>query len=854
MTVENLPTELSERFDIGESLVDGSTGQIFRATDTTSGKAGVLKIVKSEVFGASSDRQRLKRELAKQATLSHANLALPTVTGETGKVVWLFREWIDGETLAERLEAKGPLILSEALATTAQIAAGLDELHRAGLLCRDLKPSHVVLTKDNRAVIVDPGLAAPVPHDDVFELAGTPAYMSPEQAKGKLVSFRSDLYALGCVVYEIVTGEPPFEAEDVEGLLQAHISDDAPASPNTLPDPIQHLFVELMSKDPRGRPFSANAVRRVLNPYVPEDMRVNDDPDSSERSSTLPGMPSDAPPRPPSLAPPRPPSMQPPPPEPAKAEAQPPEEEANNTQPVQVEDVLEAVDALPPQESRESAPSRTSAPPPTPAAARSSAPPPPPARASAPPVSGAPPKRSSLPPAPPPPDRTSAAPEDAASADAPTEVAPTFGAMAAAAQDAGAPSPDQTQPVRAVDILSDEESGSGEGAQLDGAASVDGLDYDDDADTLARDVPDSLAAMQPAVGSNPPNPAVSATPTAPGIGAPSQPPGHSPSHPPSHPPSQPAGPQGSHPPSGYPSQPPRHSQPVTAQPAPATNNRAGCMMLGASAMILAAAIIGAGMFFLSRKEARDSVAANSPPSDTLSSHAAAPLETPPTPEPAPSLAPPATEKPPAEPTLVAGQEAAGLEAGGPEEAGPEEAGPEEAGPEEAGPGSGEPEGESGSSSQADMEAEPDAPSIASTMDQSSTRSRTSNMRTRPAAMAAAMAGSPFDQAREAARTHFSAGRFREAAAAYQRATSINPRHAGSYAGLGNARLRLQDYRGAVAAFQRAVQLSPRNSGFFTSLGHAYRASGNAAHARQAYQRALALNPTNRAAQQSLQSM
>lgn len=115
-------------------------------------------------------------------------------------------------------------------------------------------------------------------------------------------------------------------------------------------------------------------------------------------------------------------------------------------------------------------------------------------------------------------------------------------------------------------------------------------------------------------------------------------------------------------------------------------------------------------------------------------------------------------------------------------------------------------------------------------------------------------GSPFDQAREAARTAFQAGNLRGAEQAYARATTLNPRHAGSWAGLGAARSRQGNHRGAVQAYQRAVQLNPRSSGFFTSLGHALRSSGNAAGARQAYQRAVALNPNNGSAQRALQSL
>ena len=124
----------------------------------------------------------------------------------------------------------------------------------------------------------------------------------------------------------------------------------------------------------------------------------------------------------------------------------------------------------------------------------------------------------------------------------------------------------------------------------------------------------------------------------------------------------------------------------------------------------------------------------------------------------------------------------------------------------------------------------------------------SRARRRRSSRRASRGASSFDAVRTQAREHFSAHRYREAEQAYQRATALNSRHAGSWAGLGAARSQLRDYGGAAQAYQRAVQLNPHSSGFFTSLGHAYRLAGNVAAARQAYQRALALDPENGSAQ------
>jgi serine/threonine-protein kinase len=235
VTVESLPAELMQRFRIADTIGDGDTGTLLRAEEPQSGRSGVIKILKSRALSSASERQRLKRELVKQSTLANPHLALPVVTGEAGGTLWLFRDWIDGETLRDRLDRDGPLPTPESLSVAAQIAAALDELHRAGLLHRDLQPGHIMLSAGPGGVpkvtLIDAGLAGRIETDTVFDVLGTPAYVSPEQAKGKLVSFRSDLYALGCVLFEMGCGKPPY-AGSVKELLDAHANSE-PSTPSS---------------------------------------------------------------------------------------------------------------------------------------------------------------------------------------------------------------------------------------------------------------------------------------------------------------------------------------------------------------------------------------------------------------------------------------------------------------------------------------------------------------------------------------------------------------------------------------------------------------------------------------------
>lgn len=273
-----VPAELVGRLQGLESFAQSPHSAAYLATQPSSGFRGLLKIIPLRDLDA-SERGRLKRELRKQVKLSHSNLPRIVDGGELTTDLWLLRDHVDGESLAQRLRRQGPLELPEALAVLAQVASALDELHRAGILHRDVRPSRIVLQPRDGIPIVkllDAGIAARQRTGTVFDRLGTPAYMSPEQIAGKLVSFRSDLYALGCVLYEMLSGHPPFGLGDkpdgLRALLDAHQHDAPPPLAVELPPAIAALLASLLDKEPRKRPFSAQQVRRTLEPHLPPGM------------------------------------------------------------------------------------------------------------------------------------------------------------------------------------------------------------------------------------------------------------------------------------------------------------------------------------------------------------------------------------------------------------------------------------------------------------------------------------------------------------------------------------------------------------------------------------------------------
>ncbi|MCA9606058.1 MAG: serine/threonine protein kinase, partial [Myxococcales bacterium] len=271
-----LTGELSSRFSVVEPYAQGESGDLYLADDRETGRRGILKVLRLSDKVTPAERARLKRELTKQATLDPSVLAVPLVTGAEGDLPWVFREWREGVSLKVRIARDGALAVPESLVIASAIASALDELHRAGLLHRDLKAGHVILNPQPSGLpevtLVDAGVAGRVDVGTIFDVVGTAEYLSPEQAKGKLVSFRSDLYAFGCLLFEMLTGVPPFTGAP-QDLVEAHAKQDAPTPSVSLPADIATLLTKLLAKEPRDRPFSAQQVKRALEPFLPEAAR-----------------------------------------------------------------------------------------------------------------------------------------------------------------------------------------------------------------------------------------------------------------------------------------------------------------------------------------------------------------------------------------------------------------------------------------------------------------------------------------------------------------------------------------------------------------------------------------------------
>ncbi len=254
-------------YEILEPLGKGGMGEVYRARDSTLQRDVAVKVLPEDLADDPERLARLKREAQLLATLNHPNIATIHALEEHEGKSFLVLELVKGESL-ERLLARGPLPTEKALALCRQIAAALEAAHNEGIVHRDLKPANVLVTPDGRAKVLDFGIATNVKvGGDTTETAvgthltvagtliGTPAYMSPEQVRGGVIDKRSDNWAFGCLLYEVLTGRSAFGRETLADILAAVIDQepDWDALSRAGAEHVEPLIRRCLQKDPQQR-------------------------------------------------------------------------------------------------------------------------------------------------------------------------------------------------------------------------------------------------------------------------------------------------------------------------------------------------------------------------------------------------------------------------------------------------------------------------------------------------------------------------------------------------------------------------------------------------------------------------
>ncbi len=259
------------RYQIVEELGKGGMGKVYRAVDKKLNEEMALKLIKPEIASDKKTIGRFSNELKLARKISHRNVGRMYELMEEEGTHFITMEYVPGEDLKSSLRRMGPLSAGKTVFIARQICEGLAEAHRLGVVHRDLKPQNIMIDKEGNARIMDFGIARSIVGKGITGagvMIGTPEYMSPEQAEVKEVDQRSDIYSLGVILYEMVTGRAPFEGETPLGIAIKHKSE-VPKDPRErnaqIPEDLSRLILKCLEKDKEKRYQSAGEVRSELD-------------------------------------------------------------------------------------------------------------------------------------------------------------------------------------------------------------------------------------------------------------------------------------------------------------------------------------------------------------------------------------------------------------------------------------------------------------------------------------------------------------------------------------------------------------------------------------------------------------
>lgn len=269
------PRLLSERYELGEVLGYGGMSEVHRGLDTRLGRDVAVKVLRADLARDPQFQMRFRREAQNAAALNHPAIVAVydtgEVSGESGPLPYIVMEYVDGQTLREIVKTTGPMSQQRVIEVMADVCAALDFSHRHSIIHRDVKPANIMINRAGAVKVMDFGIARALGEgQNVTQTAaviGTAQYLSPEQARGEAVDARSDVYAAGCVLFELLTGDPPFTGDTPVAVAYQHVRED-PRRPSeinpSIPAALDAVVLKALSKNPLNRYQSAAEMRSDL--------------------------------------------------------------------------------------------------------------------------------------------------------------------------------------------------------------------------------------------------------------------------------------------------------------------------------------------------------------------------------------------------------------------------------------------------------------------------------------------------------------------------------------------------------------------------------------------------------------
>ena len=264
------------RYRVVRVLGEGAMAKVMLAQDDELDRAVAVKVLDEQLAQDASFRARFAREARVAASLSHPNIVTVFDVGEADGRPFIVMEYVEGRTLDARLRDEGALPVSEVVRIGRQVAEGLEAAHANGLVHRDLKPSNLIQREDGTVKIADFGIARSVDATALTEegsIVGTAAYLAPEQAEGGTVSHQTDLFALGVVLYELLTGRQPWNVDSLAALAARREAPTPDAPPGT-PEGLRLAIERSLEPEPTDRPSAAEVVRLLGDAPVEDDATV----------------------------------------------------------------------------------------------------------------------------------------------------------------------------------------------------------------------------------------------------------------------------------------------------------------------------------------------------------------------------------------------------------------------------------------------------------------------------------------------------------------------------------------------------------------------------------------------------